>query len=137
MTKAAGIGQRWAAYNPSKGTLGWACVASVVGTMVVGFTWGGWTTGGNASDMASTAADASRSELVAALCVDRFEAAADADTQLQALRDTQGWNRREFMHKGGWTTVPGKARPNDRGATLCADELLTRSAAPKEVSVAQ
>ena len=43
-------------YKASKTALFWACAGSVVVATVVGFTWGGWTTGGSAQDMADKAA---------------------------------------------------------------------------------
>jgi hypothetical protein len=36
-------------YKAGKGTLLGACAACVVATMIVGFTWGGWTTAGASS----------------------------------------------------------------------------------------
>jgi hypothetical protein len=36
------IFQRWESYQPSKSTLVWACAATAVATMIVGFSWGGW-----------------------------------------------------------------------------------------------
>ena len=46
--------------------------------MLVGFTWGGWTTGGTAQATAKKAATGARQELAAVLCVDRFKTASDA-----------------------------------------------------------
>lgn len=137
MTETASIAQRWRAAQPSKTLLGWSCVATVIGTIVVGFVWGGWVTGGSARAMAESAADHARSELVATICVDRFEAAPDATVKLEALRGTQGWNRRDFIQKGGWTAMPDKAKPGDQAATLCAEKLLSRADVAGKVSSAQ
>ena len=41
------VGQRWSEAQPTK-TVAWCCVASAVLTMIVGFSWGGWVTGGTA-----------------------------------------------------------------------------------------
>src|SRR3954471_1579605 len=90
------LGQRWEASRPTKTLTFWSCAASVVATVVVGFAWGGWTTGGTARAMAEEAALGSRNELAAALCVDRFRAAADAPARLAALKALGAWDRRGF-----------------------------------------
>ena len=76
------LGQRWAGYKATKATLFWSGAACVVATVVVGFTWGGWVTGGTARSMAEAAAADGRDGLVAAICVDRFQAGSDAQGQL-------------------------------------------------------
>src|SRR5579872_4521168 len=88
MAENPGIGKRWQDYRPSKSLWFWSCVACVVATMVVGFHWGGWVTGGTADDMAQSAGKKARAELAASLCVNRFESSADATTQLAALKKT-------------------------------------------------
>ena len=48
------IRQRWDDLQPSKTMLVWSCIGSVVVALVVGFTWGGWVTGGTARGMAES-----------------------------------------------------------------------------------
>jgi hypothetical protein len=118
------LGQRWVGYKATKATLFGSCAACIVATAVVGFTWGGWVTGGTARSMAEAAAASSRDELVATICVDRFQAGRDAHGQLAALKELQGWNRGLFIEKGGWATMPDKAKPTNTAARLCADQLM-------------
>ena len=118
------LGQRWAGYKATKATLFWSGAACVVATVVVGFTWGGWVTGGTARSMAEAAAVSGRDGLVAAICVDRFQAGSDAQGQLAALKEQKGWNRATFIEKGGWATMPDKAKPTNKAARLCADRLV-------------
>ena len=42
--------QRFQQYRASKTALFWSCAGSVVVATIVGFSWGGWTTGGSAQD---------------------------------------------------------------------------------------
>jgi hypothetical protein len=128
MDKKLNLSQRWAEYRPTKGVLAWSCVACIAGTMIVGFTWGGWVTGGSARAMAASSANDARSQLAAALCVDRFQAAEDAVAQLERLRGVQSWGRRDFIEKGGWTTMPGASAPATQAAALCAEKLLAAGA---------
>jgi len=46
------LGQRWTASRPTKTVVFWSWIASIVVTMIIGFTWGGWVTGGTAQKMA-------------------------------------------------------------------------------------
>jgi hypothetical protein len=124
MNTAQGFGQRVAAYRPTKGLLFWAAAAGAVATIVVGFAWGGWVTGGSAKRMAETAAAASRDTLVAAVCVDRFQAGGDAQAQLAALKLLQGYNRSSFIEKGGWAVMPDKSTASRAATSLCADQLV-------------
>ena len=45
------LGQRWAASRPTKTVVFWSWIVSIVVTMIIGFTWGGWVTGGTARTM--------------------------------------------------------------------------------------
>jgi hypothetical protein len=125
MQERHGFMQRWEQFRPSKTALFWACAGSVVATIVVGFSVGGWVTGGTASEMTSDAADQARQELAAAVCVDRFAADPDARTQLISLKEiTSSYRQREFVEKGGWATMPGTTSAERKAASLCAEQLV-------------
>lgn len=34
------LAQRWESYQPSKSVVAWACVATAIATMFIGFSWG-------------------------------------------------------------------------------------------------
>jgi hypothetical protein len=133
------LSQRFQQYRPSKTALFWSCGGCVVLATVVGFSWGGWTTGGSAQDMADKAAASARQELAAVVCVDRFMAAQDADVQLTALQEiTSSYAQSKFVEEGGWAVIVPASSTADRKASaaataddrkaagLCADELAKR-----------
>jgi hypothetical protein len=129
------LSQRFDDYRASKTVLFWACAGSVVVATIVGFSWGGWVTGGSAQEMAEESAAQARQELAAVVCVDRFMAAPDAGVQLTALQEiTTPRAQGKFVEDGGWAIiVPAsgppdyKARADDRKAAgLCAEELAKR-----------
>jgi hypothetical protein len=135
------LSQRFQQYQASKAVLFWACAGSVIAATVVGFSWGGWVTGGSAQEMAEESAAQARQELAAVVCVDRFMAAPDAGVQLTALQEiTTSRAQGKFVEDGGWAIiVPAsgptdyKARADDRKAAgLCADELAKREMATAE-----
>ena len=81
-------------------------------------------TGGTARSMAQNAAESAHDELVAVICVERFQNGRDAHGQLAALKELQGWNRAAFIEKGGWATMPDKATQTSTAARFCADQLM-------------
>jgi hypothetical protein len=137
--QAQSLSQRLQQYRPSKTALVWACGGCVVLATIVGFSWGGWVTGGTAREMAANAAAQARQELAAIVCVDRFMAAPNAGVQLTALKEiTSSYGQSKFVEDGGWaiivpasaTTTDYKARADDRRAAgLCAEELAKREMA--------
>lgn len=119
------LSQRFEQYRPTKTVLFWACAASVAATIVIGFSVGGWVTGGTAQDIANRAAAQSRHELTASICVDRFMGSTEARAQLTALKGiTSGFRQRQFVQDGGWAVMPGAERAESQAADLCAKELV-------------
>jgi hypothetical protein len=139
------LSQRFQQYQASKTVLFWACAGSVVAATIVGFSWGGWVTGGSAREMADNSAAQARQEVAAVVCVDRFMAAPDVGVQLTALKEiTSSYAQSKFVQDGGWaimgpasSTTDYKARADDRKAAgLCAEELAKREApTPKEAAL--
>jgi hypothetical protein len=133
------LSQRFQNFQASKTVLFWSCAGCVVLATVVGFTWGGWTTGGSAQEMADKAAADARQQLAAVVCVDRFMAAQDADVQLTALQEiTSSYAQSKFVEEGGWAIIVPASSTADRKASaaasaddrktagLCAAELAKR-----------
>jgi hypothetical protein len=137
MTTKQSLGQRWEASRPTKTLAFWSCAGCAVATIVVGFTWGGWTTGGTARSTAQDAALSSRNELAAAVCVDRFKAAADSPAQLVALKALGGWDRGSFVEKGGWAAMPDKVEPSNGTARLCGEKLAALEVPMASVAAGQ
>jgi hypothetical protein len=127
MADRTGISERFQEYHPSKTALFWSCAGCVVATMIVGFTWGGWVTGGSAEEMVADAADQARAEIAAAVCVEKFMRQADAGVQLTSLKEiTSSWRREDFVEEGGWAMVADEEY--DDAASLCAEHLMTMEA---------
>lgn len=119
----ANLGEKLRDFRATKGVLVWSCLGTAVLTMVVGFTWGGWVTGGSAEQRAEEAAEQAVAQLAADVCYDRFMEAADARSNLQALKKESEYQRDGFIEDGGWTTLANREDPVDGAADLCADRL--------------
>jgi hypothetical protein len=129
------LSQRFEDYQASKTVLFWTCAGSVIVATVVGFSWGGWVTGGSAQEMAQESAAQARQELAAVVCVDRFMAAPDAGVQLTALREMESPRAQgKFVEDGGWAVIVPASSPTDyttradhrEAAGLCAEALAKR-----------
>lgn len=118
------VAQRWEDYRPSKATLFWSCAGAIIATMIIGFAWGGWVTGGTSRATATTAGDVARGELASVICVERFNAAPDAAAKLaefKAIPDS--YRKREFIEAGGWATMPGQTTADKLGVQGCVAAL--------------
>ena len=105
----------------------WGMVGGAIAMMVVGFTWGGWVTGGRAESDALQKSNAAVVAALAPVCVERFNAAPTATNSLADLRKADSWSRSDFVEKGGWATPPGK-KPHDQVSAIaraCAELLVT------------
>lgn len=90
---------------------------------VVGFSWGGWMTGGSANEMATSMA---RDEVVAALvpvCLDKARTDPDRIAQLATIREATSFRRRDAVMATGWATMPGEDAPNRSLAQACVEGL--------------
>jgi hypothetical protein len=109
--------------GPSLTRLLQGAAVGAVGTMIMGFNWGGWSV---ESTSAKRADEASRSAVVAVLapiCVDKFQHSADATNNLVQLKKVSTYMQGGFVEKGGWATSPGSDKPNSAVAQACATLL--------------
>ncbi len=98
----------------------WGAIGGAVAAMIVGFSWGGWVTGGTAGQMATTSAQNASVLALTPLCVAKGEGQAE---QLAALKKESTWSRSDFVTKAGWVAnVNEKYR--SAVATACASTLV-------------
>src|SRR3990172_2078762 len=97
----------------------WGLVIGAIITMVIGFGWGGWRTGGGSRRMSEAAVLATR----AAICVAQFMKQPNAQEKLKELKEISSWERATFIEKGGWDRMPGEEKANYTVSRACADGL--------------
>ncbi len=104
----------------------WGIAGGAVAAAIVGFTWGGWVTGGTAETDAKQRANAAVVVALAPICAERFQGASDAAANLTALKKADAWSQGEFVEKGGWATMPGpkSAEQVTAVAKACASLLV-------------
>ena len=91
---------------------------------IVGFSWGGWVTGGRAETDATQRANGAVVAALAPVCVENFQRTADAPVNLIALKKVDSWSQGDFVEKGGWATMPGSHTPEQVSAVAKACALL-------------
>lgn len=91
---------------------------------IVGFNWGGWVTGGSASDMAQKQSNAAVAAALIPYCVERAGGAdADTMTAMAALKAATTYSRKGIVEKAGWATPLGAEKPNTDLAQACQLKL--------------
>jgi hypothetical protein len=111
--------------RPSKKIVFSLMVAAALLTMIAGFNWGGWVTGGTALQRANTGArDAVLSRLTP-ICVAQFNLDAQRGAKLDELKAiTSSRERPEYVKTQGWATMPGEQTPDNDVANACARLLM-------------
>jgi pimeloyl-ACP methyl ester carboxylesterase len=107
----------------------WGAVAGAIALAIVGFSWGGWVTGGTAETLAKNSAATAVVAALTPICVEKFRQAADASANLVEMKKaTYAWDQSKFVEKGGWATMPGSTEPNSAVAKACAESLGSKKA---------
>jgi hypothetical protein len=118
------LGERWSDFRPTKTVVFWSIMGSVVLTMIVGFAWGGWVTGGTSQKLADKTAEDAVVKRLAPICVLQFNQDPGKAAKLTELKATGTWQQGEYVEKQGWATMPGEAKPDSAVASECSTQLL-------------
>ena len=110
--------------RPTKTVVFWSWVGSAVLTMIIGFAWGGWVTGGTALKMAEKMGDDAVLKRLGPICVVQATRDAGKDQKLKQLKETDTWQRGDYVEKQGWATMPGEEKPDSNVASECARLLM-------------
>jgi alpha/beta superfamily hydrolase len=93
--------------------------------MVIGFSWGGWITGGTAIKLADERANNAVVAALTPICVEKFLQNGDAKANLAVLQKiSSNWEQGQYLEKGGWATQPGATSPDYHLARACAEKLV-------------
>jgi hypothetical protein len=101
----------------------YGALIGAVAIMIVGFSWGGWMTGGGARELA---ADQAHDEVIAALvpiCLQISQDDPDRSAKLATITEATSYQRRDAVMEAGWATVPGTDTPSRDLAQACIEVL--------------
>jgi predicted dienelactone hydrolase len=103
----------------------WGAVAGSVVTMIIGFSYGGWTTSSTSARLAKIQADTAVTTALVPICVAKSKADGATVKKMGELRAlASSYDQRDFVTKTGWATVPGSEDANSDVAGACAAALL-------------
>ena len=104
--------------------------AGAVATIVVGFSWGGWSLSSTADAMAKQRSELAVVTALAPVCADKFRALPDAEAKKVALSKVEAWKRGEEFPKE-FVTLPGETYTSSALVNACSTLLL----APKSAAL--
>ena len=102
----------------------WGVIMGAIATMIIGFSWLGWTMGSTADRMALERANAAVVVALTPACVANFLRQPDATVKLTEFHKTDSWKQRQVIEEGGWATPLGDKTPNSGLASACAEALV-------------
>ena len=104
----------------------YGAVVGAAALAILGFTWGGWVTGGTAKKLADSAAATSVAAIMTPYCLERSTSDPRSLEIIAELKTAQGYNRRGVVEKAGWATPLGADTPNKELALACEVALAAK-----------
>ncbi|SIT18280.1 hypothetical protein SAMN05421759_12917 [Roseivivax lentus] len=101
----------------------YGAVIGAVFVGVVGFTWGGWVTGGTANERAMAMAHGDVVASMVPVCVDMARSDPARTDKLTSIRAASTYQKRDALMATGWATVPGSEAPDRDIAQACLAAL--------------
>jgi len=112
-------------------TLTWlkqAIIGAAVGaitTALVGFNYGGWVSGSSAEQMAHQRSTAAVTAALLPVCISQSMADPDSIAKTQHVSALSSrYERRDFVMRAGWATMPAAPSPDSDLAAACAEVLV-------------
>lgn len=98
----------------------YGAIGGAILTIIIGFAWGGWVTGGTAQERIDKAV----LPLAAEICVSKFKTDSDFEKHLAALKKEESWKRDGYIEeKGKWAVMVGDDASKDGVADACVEKL--------------
>lgn len=101
----------------------YGAAAGAVALAIVGFSWGGWVTGGTAAEMSDKASVAAVAVALTPYCVENAKMDPQSAAVLAELQSAASYQRRGVIEDAGWATPLGADKPDRALATACQAEL--------------
>ena len=98
----------------------WGAIGGAIAAMIIGFSWGGWVTGGTSAKTAAAGAEAAVVQAFVPLCVARAEQQPD---QLPAIKTASYYQRGDLVIKAGWVPNVAEKYRTDV-ANACATAIV-------------
>jgi hypothetical protein len=104
-----------------------AAIGGAILTMIIGFNWGGWVTGGTAQEMGEEMSEVAVVDRLTPICVEQFKQDPEKDKKFKELKGTDSWKRDDYVIKQGWATMPYEKKPDRKVAEKCTEQIMQSS----------
>ena len=98
-------------------------VVGAVAMAVIGFSWGGWVTGGTSRKNSATETSSGIATALTPYCIEKSKADPLAPGVLVELKAAGTYARSGIVEKAGWATPLGAEKPNVELAKSCVLEI--------------
>ena len=102
----------------------WSAIGGAIITMIIGFAWGGWVTGGTAQTTAEEMAEAAVVDRLVPICVAQFNQDPEKDKKLGESKEKSSWERDKYVKDQGWATMPFEKESDREVAEKCAEKIV-------------
>lgn len=86
---------------------------------IIGFSWGGWVTGGTAQDRAEDLSHETLTTAMVPVCLEMARSDPKRQAKLETIRTASRYQQRDALMEAGWATVPGTDGPDRDIAQAC------------------
>ena len=97
----------------------YGAIGGAILTIIIGFAWGGWVTGGTAQERIDEAV----LPLAAEICANNFKADPNFEKNLAALKKEDRWGKGDYIEKGKWSVMAGDDTSKGGVAGACVEKL--------------
>ena len=101
----------------------WGAVIGGVVTMIVGFSYMGWTTSGTTERMASERASAAVVTAMIPYCMAKATQDADPAKLAKFKTETSSYSRSDIVRSAGWATLGASTSPDYALAQACSEKM--------------
>ncbi|GLU27412.1 MULTISPECIES: hypothetical protein [Brucella/Ochrobactrum group] len=98
-------------------------IVGAIATIVVGFTFGGWVTGGTSERLIASSMSEGVAVALTPYCLERSKNDPEAVKVMAEYKAAPAYSRRMLIEKSGWATPLGAEQPNAALAAACGNEL--------------
>ncbi len=98
-----------------------------VALAILGFTWGGWVTGGSAQELADKQAQTAVASALTPYCVLKSQTDPNRVAVQGELDKSASYQHQTIIEKAGWATPLGENAPNHELARSCLTALEDKS----------
>ncbi len=102
-------------------------VAGAIAISIIGFNWGGWVTGGSATDMSEEVSVAAVALALTPYCIQNSKDDPKSVAVMAELEKTSSYQRRGVIEDAGWATPLGAESPDRDLAESCLSALTEKT----------